>query len=261
MIDVVELRKSYEKSWALNGVNLHIGPGEVVGLVGPSGAGKSTLLRSLNGFVVPTSGQVRVGGVDVAALRGKSLRAHRTHVGMVYQRFHLVGRLTALDNAVSGAVSRTSTLRTLLGAVPATERHRAFEALDRVGMATRWDQRADTLSGGQLQRVAIARTLVQDPAVVLADEPVASLDPGSSERVLGLLASLAREDGRTVIVSLHQVEYARRYCDRIVALDEGVVSIDAAPYDIPDSDWDALYRTVENDTEDDAPVPERSGAR
>jgi len=261
MIDVVELRKTYDKSWALNGVNLHVGPGEVVGLVGPSGAGKSTLLRSLNRFVVPTSGQVRVGGVDVAALRGEALRAHRTRVGMVYQRFHLVGRLTALDNAVSGAVSRTSTLRTLVGAVPAAERRRAFEALDRVGMASRWDQRADTLSGGQLQRVAIARTLVQDPVVVLADEPVASLDPGSSERVLGLLASLAREDGRTVIVSLHQVEYARRYCDRIVALDNGVVSIDSAPYDIPDSDWDALYRTVESDEEDEAEVPEKAGAR
>lgn len=252
MIHIEELYKSYGDTHALAGVNLEVGAGEVVGLVGPSGAGKSTLLRALNRFVVPSSGRVEVDGRDVASLRGQALRDHRTSVGMVYQRFHLVGRLSALDNATSGAVSRTNSVRTLLGLLPAIERRRAFEALDRVGMAARWDQRADTLSGGQQQRVAIARTLVQDPTVVLADEPVASLDPGASERVLGLLASLAKEDGRTVVVSLHQVEYARRFCDRIVALDGGVVTIDAAPHEIPDGDWERLYQTVASDPENEA---------
>ena len=245
MITVESLSKDYQGKPALRDISIGINPGEIVGLVGPSGAGKSTLLRTLNGFVAPTSGTVAVCGRSPAALHGRALRAHRSEVGMVYQRFHLVGRKSVRDNAVAGSAGRVATWRTLVGMFPAHERRAATEALHRVGLGDHAGQRADTLSGGQQQRVAIARTLVQDPQVVLADEPVASLDPGSSERVLALLRSLAHDDGRTVLVSLHQVEYARRFCDRVIALDGGRVVIDSCPAEILTSDWQRLYAAPE----------------
>jgi len=231
-----------------------VGSGELVGLVGPSGAGKSTLLRALNGFVVPSRGRVLVAGRDVSQLRAKALRRHRAAVGMVYQQFHLVGRASALTNAVAGSVSRQGALATCLGRVSRVERERASAALARVGLLDRWDQRTSTLSGGQQQRVAIARTLVQDPRVVLADEPVASLDPGSSARVLDLLRSLAHDDGRTVVASLHQVEYARQFCDRVIALDHGAVVIDSPPRAISDDTWTALYQLAGEEPREAAPA-------
>lgn len=227
---------------ALTGITIEVDEGEFVGLVGPSGAGKSTLLRALNGFVTPSRGRVVVVGRDVAALKGAVLRRHRADVGMVYQQFHLVGRASALSNATAGSVSRQGVVSTCVGRVAATERRRAAAALDRVGLLDKWDQRTSTLSGGQQQRVAIARTLVQDPRLVLADEPVASLDPGSSSRVLGLLRSLAHDDGRTVLASLHQVEYARQFCDRVIALDQGALVLDSPPAEVTDQAWNALYQ-------------------
>jgi len=172
----------------------------------------------------------------------------------VYQQFHLVGRASAMTNAVAGSVSRQGALATCLGRVRAVERQRAAAALDRVGLLDRWDQRTSTLSGGQQQRVAIARTLVQDPRVVLADEPVASLDPGSSMRVLGLLRSLAHDDGRTVVASLHQVEYARQFCDRVIALHQGAVVIDSPPQDISAETWTALYQLAGEQPQEAAPA-------
>lgn len=241
MIHVEQLCMDYAGRPALQGVDVQLDAGQMVGLVGPSGAGKSTLLRTLNGFVKPTGGRAVVCGRDPAALHGAALRAHRAEVGMVYQRFHLVARKTAVENTVAGAAGRISTWRILTGMVPAAEQQNADRALARVGLTPWAGQRADTLSGGQQQRVAIARTLVQNPRVVLADEPVASLDPGSSTRVLSLLRSLAHDDGRTVLVSLHQIEYAREFCDRIVALEEGRVVIDSAPDLIESSSWQRLY--------------------
>jgi phosphonate transport system ATP-binding protein len=257
MIRTEELTCSYSGARALKGVSLHVRAGELVGLVGPSGAGKSTLLRTFNGFVRPASGQVVVAGRDVGSLRGAALQRHRAAVGMVYQRFHLVGRATALANALSGAASRIGSVRTWLGAAPRAELVRALDALTRVGLADRWAQRADTLSGGQQQRVAIARTLVQDPDIVLADEPVASLDPGSGERVLALLASLAHDDGRTVVVSLHQIGFARRWCDRIIAIDHGNIVIDAPAPTVTEQQWERLYRAeqrADTDADDMASV-------
>lgn len=249
MIHVEQLRVAYAGRPALQGVDVQLDAGQIVGLVGPSGAGKSTLLRALNGFVKPTGGRTVVCGRDPATLHGAALRAHRAEVGMIYQSFHLVTRKTAAENAVAGATGRISTWRTLLGIVPTAEQHNADRALARVGLAPRAGQRADTLSGGQRQRVAIARTLVQNPRVVLADEPVASLDPGSSTRVLSLLRSLAHDDGRTVLVSLHQIEYAREFCDRIVALEEGRVVIDSTPDLIESSAWQRLYDSARADAE------------
>ncbi len=166
---------------------------------------------------------------------------------MIYQQFHLVERASAFRNALSGAASRISAWRTWLVAAPIAERAAALDALTRVGLADRWAQRVDTLSGGQRQRVAVARTLVQNPRVVLADEPVASLDPASAERVLTLLASLAHDDGRTVVASLHQVEFASRFCDRIVALDHGHVVIDAPTAQVTTDQWETLYHGEQHD--------------
>ncbi|NKY41887.1 phosphonate ABC transporter ATP-binding protein [Nocardia cerradoensis] len=249
MISIEDLVVEYSDRRALDGVDMRLNAGEIVGLVGPSGSGKSTLLRTLNGFVRPTSGRVIVDGRDPAQLRGATLRRHRAEVGMIYQQFHLVGRLTAAENAAVGACCRVRQWRSLIGSLPAEHRADAYRALERVGLGERTDQRVDTLSGGQQQRVAIARTLVQDPRVVLADEPVASLDPGSSERVLSLLRSLARQDKRTVFVSLHQVDLAGRFCDRIVALGNGRVIMDSAPGEITPATWDELYATAAADRE------------
>ncbi|WP_040795149.1 phosphonate ABC transporter ATP-binding protein [Nocardia higoensis] len=244
MIVIEGVTKEYERGTALGGIDLRISGGEMVGLVGPSGAGKSTLLRMINGFIQPTSGRVTVDGRDPARLRGVELRRHRRDVGMIYQQFQLVDRLTAAENAVSGAAGRVPSWRTLIGSFSLEQRREAVRALERVGLGDRADQRVDTLSGGQQQRVAIARTLVQNPSVVLADEPVASLDPGSSERVLALLQSLARQDGRTVVVSLHQVDLTRRFCDRVVALNGGRVVIDSCPTAIEQDTWTQLYASA-----------------
>jgi phosphonate transport system ATP-binding protein len=242
VLATADLTRRFGTTTALSGVTLDVGEGEVVGLVGPSGSGKSTLLRILTGFLAPTSGRASIRGVDVGGLDASGLRRLRADVGLIYQQFNLVKRSSALDNVLCGAVSRTGIVRSLLRRPPAEELRRAAEALDRVGLLERAHQRADTLSGGQQQRVAIARLLVQDPSVVLADEPVASLDPGSVDRVMRLLRSLADDDGRTVVVTLHQVELARRFCDRIIALEHGVVCIDSPAAAVTAAQLAALYQ-------------------
>ncbi len=241
MIHIEGLTRCYGDIHALHGIDLQITAGELVGLIGPSGAGKSTLLRVLNGFVAPTSGTVKVAGKHVGGLDRAGLRRLRTDVGMVYQQFHLVRRASAVDNVLSGAVSRTGALRTWVGSFHAADRLLAFRALQRVGLLERHAQRTDTLSGGQQQRVAIARTLVHDPRLVLADEPVASLDPRSSERILTLLRELAEVDGRTVIVSLHQVDLAQQHCHRVVGLCDGRVVLDAPAASVSAAQLSALY--------------------
>jgi phosphonate transport system ATP-binding protein len=256
VLAATDLTRHFGTTVALSDVSFDVGEGEVVGLVGPSGSGKSTLLRILTGFVTPTSGRAVMLGVDIGQLDPPGLRRLRGHVGLIYQQFHLVRRCSALDNALCGAVSRTGAVRSLLRRPPADEVRRAVEALDRVGLLERAHQRADTLSGGQQQRVAIARLLVQDPAVVLADEPVASLDPGAGDRVMRLLRSLADDDGRTVVVTLHQVELARRFCDRILALDHGVLCIDAPASVVTAAELAALYRFAAEPAEDELLRPE-----
>ena len=241
MIRAVQLTHRYGPVVALEDIGFEVAEGECVGLVGPSGAGKSTLLRILNGFLRPTSGCVEIGDLELGRLNRAGLRRLRADVGIVYQQFHLVRRSSALTNALSGAVSRTGTLATWAGRVNRDERRRALEALDRVGLLERWDQRAETLSGGQQQRLAIARTLVHGARYLLADEPVASLDPGSSERLMQLLVNIAKEDGRTILVSLHQVDLAIRHCDRIIGLQHGKVVLDTPTTSLTTGMTDALY--------------------
>jgi phosphonate transport system ATP-binding protein len=228
--DVRDVSKTYGRRAALDHVTLKIAPGEMVALIGPSGSGKSTLLRALTGLtrIDAGHGQVRTLGAVVQE-RGRlsgDIRRLRARVGFIFQQFNLVGRLSLYTNVAVGALARVGGLRGLLGLWPVAEQQAAMAALARVGVADYAGQRANTLSGGQQQRGAIARALVQRAEAVLADEPVASLDPVSARKVMELLAELNAKDGLTVVVTLHQVEFALRYCRRVVALQGGKVAYD-----------------------------------
>ena len=214
--------------------------GRFIVLLGPSGAGKSTLLRCLNGLVRPTSGKVLSGeGGNILGSSG-ALRRHRQRTGMIFQQHHLIGRLTALQNVLMGRLSFHNTFRSLLP-LPRADRLLALEALDRVGLADRALHRADQLSGGQQQRVGIARALAQQPHLILADEPVASLDPATADKVLALLHRVCREDGITAVVSLHQVDLARRYGDGIYALSGGRVVFDGTAAELDAATLERIY--------------------
>ena len=233
-IRITQLNKHFANGrHALCDIDLQIGKGEMVALIGASGSGKSTLMRHLAGLVAADKdsvSEIHING-DVVQRRGRiarDVRRVRAGVGMVFQQFNLVGRLPVLTNVLVGQLHRTHWLRGWTGWFTHQEREHALEALGRVGIAQQAHQRASTLSGGQQQRAAIARTLVQQARVVLADEPIASLDPESSRRVMEILTRINREDGVTVLVSLHQVEMALRYCPRTIALDAGRVVYDGA---------------------------------
>jgi len=215
---------------ALDDVSLTVHKGEMVALLGPSGSGKSTLIRHLSGLVTsdPKGGHVEAMGLTVQS-QGRlsnNVRDVRSRVGVVFQQFNLVGRLSVMTNVLMGSLARVPDWRTLTFLFGKEEKRRAMAALERVGLAQFAWQRASTLSGGQQQRVAIARTLMQDPEIILADEPIASLDPESATRVMELLLRINEEDGITVVVSLHQVEFALRYCRRVIALQLGRVIYD-----------------------------------
>jgi phosphonate transport system ATP-binding protein len=211
---------------ALSGVSLTIVPGEIVVLLGLSGSGKSTLLRHINALEIPTSGSVVSLGREVSALRGRELRALRGRIAFIFQQFELVGAVTVLENVLTGSLSTLRGPRVGVRSYPRPLREKALTHLDRVGLIDRAYQRADTLSGGQQQRVAIARALMQDPDILLADEPVASLDPESSSQVMALIREIAAERSLTVVCSLHQVDLALSWGDRIVGLRAGEVVLD-----------------------------------
>ena len=230
VVEIADLGKTYPGAAdpALSGVSLAVHRGEVVVLLGLSGSGKSTLLRHIDGLELPTSGSVRALGEDVPALRGRALRSLRGRIGFIFQQFELVGPLTVLENVLTGSLATMRGPRVGVWSYPRELRLTALAHLDRVGLLERAYQRADTLSGGQQQRVAIARALMQDPELLLADEPVASLDPESSSQVMALIREIAAERGLTVVCSLHQVDLALGWGDRIVGLRAGRVVLDIA---------------------------------
>lgn len=224
---------------ALHPTTLTIARGGFNVLLGPSGAGKSTLLRTMNGLVVPTSGVIRVDGIgDIG--RSRALRRHRRATGMIFQQHHLIGRVSALGNVLMGRLGYHTSLRTLLPPSRA-EKYQALQALERVGLLELANRRADQLSGGQQQRVGIARALVQKPRLMLADEPVASLDPATAERALSLIQDICRSDGITAIVSLHQVDLAQRFADRIIGLTAGRIVVDGPPAAVDQAALRAIY--------------------
>jgi phosphonate transport system ATP-binding protein len=243
MLRVEALKVIYPNGTAaLAQTDLGFAAGAFTVLLGASGAGKSTLLRSLNGLVLPTAGRVLADKIGDIALP-RALRLHRRTTGMVFQQHQLIGRLTVLQNVLTGRLGFHSPLRTLLP-FPSREREAALEAIERVGLIDYALRRADQLSGGQQQRVGIARALVQKPGLILADEPVASLDPATADRVLGLLHSICKADGIAAIVSLHQLDYARRFADRIIGLSRGAVVFDGPPVRLGKKEVALIYGEV-----------------
>ena len=227
-LEIKHLSKSFAGKPALNDVSLNVAPGEMVALIGASGSGKSTLLRHIPGFIAADSGDVQVFGKSVqhAGRIARSVRRLRREIGFVFQQFNLVGRLSVMTNVLIGLMPDMPWWRRMLVRFSVNDRRSAIRALSAVGIAdTAW-QRASTLSGGQQQRAALARCIVQQARLVLADEPIASLDPESSRKVMELLAQMNRDHGCTVLVSLHQVEFALQHCPRTVALRAGTVVYD-----------------------------------
>ena len=225
-----DVSKTFGSRKALDGVSISVASGEMVALIGPSGSGKSTLLRSITGLqsIDPGKGTISVFGETVqkdGRVTG-AVRQARARLGMIFQQFNLVGQLTLFSHVMLGALGRLPTWQGLLGLWPQADKDRAMAALHRVGVSDYAGQRANTLSGGQQQRGAIARAIVQGAKAILADEPVASLDPVSARKVMELLVELNRRDGMGVIVTLHQVDYAIRYCDRVIALQGGKIVYD-----------------------------------
>ena len=245
VIDVINLSKTFETGTrALRDVSLQVPKGQMVAMIGLSGSGKSTLMRHLNGLTSPTAGDVWVLDTHINTASRKQLREVRRHIGFIFQQFGLVGRITAMENVLSGSLGSLFGPRFGVGSYPLRYRKNALEHLDRVGMADYAFQRADTLSGGQMQRVAIARSLMQQPSVMLADEPVASLDPESSAQVMEILLRVAKEENLTVLVTLHQVELALGWAERIVGLRDGEVVLDDAPKKIGKKKVMEVYRRV-----------------
>ena len=233
-IDFENVSKVYdEDTVALDDVSFSIAEGEFVILLGPSGAGKSTMLRVLNGLTTPTSGTVQVGGEEV--------RGNRSNIGMVFQEHYLIENKTAFGNALSGALSRNGLLRSALGLHAEADKFTALDALRTVGLLEEAGQRAESMSGGQKQRVGIARALVQEPDVVLADEPVASLDPKAARDVMRYLKKAATEQNLTTITSLHQVNIAREFGDRFLGIRDGRVIFDGDADDLTMEEMDRIY--------------------
>jgi phosphonate transport system ATP-binding protein len=242
LVSVKDLIKIYPTGTrALDGVSLEFHKGEFVVLIGLSGSGKSTLLRCINRLVDPTSGTVTFDGTDVTRSSGAALRRVRRRIGMIFQQFNLVRRSSVFSNVLAGRLGYRSTWRTVLGRPTRDDVALAFENLGRVGIADRAFSRADALSGGQQQRVGIARALMQEPELMLADEPVASLDPATSHSVMKYLEEINKKDGITVICSLHFLSLARRYGTRVIALKGGKVAFDGKPADIDDRRFKEIY--------------------
>lgn len=231
---------------AVKGIGLTVSQGQRLVLMGLSGSGKSTTLRMLNGLETPTSGTVEVLGEEPAKMGNKQLRQFRRRVAFIFQHFNLVGRLTALENVLTGSLGSLFGPRYGVNAYPNRLRHEALAHLDRVGLADKAFQRANTLSGGQQQRVGIARALMQKPEIVIADEPVASLDPESSRQVMELLRELTEENNLTVVCSLHQVELAIGWANRMVGMRDGLVVLDQDARTLTSEEASDIYTRVES---------------
>lgn len=223
------LTKRYGAKAALEDVTLTFNPGDVAALIGPSGAGKSTLIRCVNRLVEPTQGRISLGDVDITSLRSGDLRRIRRRIGMIFQEFALVERLTVMENVLSGRLGYVGFWQSWFRRFPQADIDRAFALLDRVGLGEFADQRADRLSGGQRQRVGIARALMQEPDLLLVDEPTASLDPKTARQIMRLIAELCDERGLTAIINIHDVPLARMFVPRIIGLKAGRVVFDGAP--------------------------------
>jgi phosphonate transport system ATP-binding protein len=242
MLEIQNLTKVYDgDTVALKNVSFTVDDGEFLVIIGLSGSGKSTLLRCINRLIEPTEGRILWDGVDVTKLSGEELRKVRRRIGMIFQQFNLVRRSSVLTNVLSGRLGYVSPWASALGRFPKKDVEKALDCLDRVGILNQAYKRADELSGGQQQRVGIARALMQDPELILADEPVASLDPATSHSILRYVEQLNKEDGATVLCSLHFLSLARAYATRMIALKDGEIVFTGSPTDIDDKRFKEIY--------------------
>lgn len=242
MLIIENLTKIYDNGFkALDKINLEIPEGQFVSIIGLSGSGKSTLLRCINRLIDPTEGRIIWNGVDITAATDDELKHIRRRIGMIFQQFNLVKRSSVLTNVMSGRLGYVNPIYSLFNYFPPKERAHAMQALERVGIVEKANNRASALSGGQQQRVGIARALMQDPEMMLADEPVASLDPATSHSVMKYLELLNKEDGLTVLCSLHFLSLARAYADRVIALKDGRLEYDGPPEDIDEARFKQIY--------------------
>jgi len=262
VLRIVDLTKRYRTGdQALAGVTFSVAPGEIVGLIGPSGAGKSTLIRCVNRLVEPTSGKVLLGDIEVTGLARARLRETRRRIGMIFQEFALVERLTVMENVLSGRLGYVPFWRSFLRRFPPADVEKAFQLLERVGLTEHVDKRADALSGGQRQRVGIARALEQDPELLLVDEPTASLDPKTSRQIMRLICEICSERRLAAVINIHDVALAQMFVGRIVGLRAGQVVYDGPPSGLGqetlvaiygEEDWTALSAKYKEDAEDAA---------
>ena len=225
----------------LRGIDLEVGSEGLTAIIGPSGTGKSTLIRCINRLVDPTAGEILFQGQDLARLRGEALRHARRRIGMVFQEYNLVERLSVMENVLSGRLGYVSPWKAWMRKYPREDIDRAFELLDLVGLAAFPNQRADSLSGGQRQRVGIARAVMQRPQLLLADEPTSSLDPKTSVEIMELMRDLGRSQSIPVMVNMHDVALARRFADRIVGMSGGAIVFDGPPAALSDEQLKGIY--------------------
>jgi phosphonate transport system ATP-binding protein len=264
MLRVESLTKTYATGdKALNGVSFDVPPGEVVGLIGPSGSGKSTLIRGINRLVEPSSGRVLLNDRDITRLGRSELRRARRRMGMIFQEYALVERLTVMENVLSGRLGYVSFWRSLFRRFPQRDVDKAFALLARVGLTEQIDKRASALSGGQRQRVGIARALEQDPELLLVDEPTASLDPKTARQIMRLICEVCREQALPAIISLHDVLLAKMFVDRIIGLRAGEIVFDGAPSKLDTSILTEIYgeedwTEIHDDGHEEAHAPKLS---
>ena len=260
MLQLTELKKQYATGeLALKGVTLEIPRGQVLALIGPSGAGKSTLIRCINRLVQPTSGNIRLNDQELTKLSSRALRRARRKIGMIFQEYALVERLTVMENVLSGRLGYVGFWRSYFRKFSSADVQEAYRLLDRVGLKHMADKRADELSGGQRQRVGICRALIQDPDLLLVDEPTASLDPKTSRQIMRLIQELCTERGLTAIINIHDVFLAQMFSQRIVGLELGAVVYDGEPDGLSpevltriygEEDWSATIGSVDDDDDD-----------
>ncbi len=242
MLRLEDLTKVYEDGTvALKDVSFEVPEGQFVAVIGLSGSGKSTLLRCINRLIEPTEGDIWWDDIHLSHITGEELRRARRKIGMIFQHFNLVDRSSVLTNVLSGRLGYVNPIASILGRFPAKEMERAYASLDRVGIREKADNRADELSGGQRQRVGIARALMQEPGLMLADEPVASLDPALAHSIMRHLQLINREDNITVLCSLHFLDLVQQYSTRAVALNEGRLVFDGSPSEINDEKFLEIY--------------------
>lgn len=255
MLEVSHLSKTYAAGdKALDDVSFTIPAGQVVGLIGPSGAGKSTLIRCINRLVEPTSGTVSLSGTTITGMSTAELRSVRRRIGMIFQEYALVERLSVMENVLSGRLGYVSFWRSFLRRYPKADVQKAFALLDRVGLIDHASKRADALSGGQRQRVGIARALEQDPELLLIDEPTASLDPKTSRQIMRLLIEICNEQHLPAIINIHDVVLARQFTERLIGLQAGRIVFDGSPAELTETVLTRIYgeedwTTLDNDSE------------